>query len=279
MREVDCFDARLYREACDALHASEATVREVMDMTNETKRKQKIGKRALIIAAAAVLALALAVAAYATGGFGLLFRAVEPGERFQFTFGGAPEGVYWEDAKLVLEFDGPEESRIIRFKPGWLPSPYTEDWNRADEEGFFQRLDGVDMKGNPDYQPYLIEVHYAAEFVNGGHLILWMAEPGEITEETWGDYQLIKFDAISTIPALSYTRDDGSVFEREEYTYERSYCLMYHQTEGHLLVLSGESDIETLEHIAKTLTIGTTDELVSAADYKDLNVLMDGGKG
>lgn len=276
MRE---FDAKTYREACDALRASGETVREVMDMTNETKRSKKFGKRALVIAVAAVLALALAAAAYATGGFGLFYRAVEPGEKFRVTITGAPEGVYWEDAKLVLEFDGPEESHVIRFKPGWLPSPYTEDWNRADEEGFFRRLDGADMKNNPDDQPYLIEVHYAAEFVNGGHLILWMAEPGEIAGETWGDYQLIKFDTAQTIPALSYTRDDGSVVEREAYTYERSYCLMYHQTEGHLLVLSGESGLETLEHIAKTLTIETTEEIVSAADYKDLNVLMDGGKG
>lgn len=248
-------------------------------MTNETKRKRHIGKRALTIAAAAVLALALAAAAYATGGFGLLFRRAEPGERFRLSMTGAPEGVYWENAKMVLEFDGPEESRIIRFKPGWLPSDYTEDWNRADGEGFFRRLDGADMKGDPDCQPYLIEIHYAAEFLNGGHLILLTMEPGEITEETWGDYQLIKFDAVQTIPALSYTRGDGSVFEREEYTYERSYCLMYHQTEGHLLVLSGESDIATLERIGKTLTIETADEVISAADYRDHNVLMDGGKG
>lgn len=273
------FDARRYREACAALHASEETIREVMDMTNKSNTHKKIGRRALIIAVAAVLAIALAVAAYATGGFGLFLRAVEPGERFQLTFGGAQEGLYWEDAKLVLEFDGPEESHIIRFKPGWLPSDYTEDWNRADGEGFFRRLDGADMKGNPDYQPYLIEVHYAPKFVNGGHLILLETEPGEITEEIWGDYQLIKFVGTVTVPALSYTRENGEYFEREEYTYERSYCLMYHQTEGYLLVLSGESDIETLEHIGKTLTIEPTDEIVSAADYKELNVMMDGGKG
>lgn len=271
------FDARRYREACDKLHASEQTVMEVMEMTNKAKTSRIFRKRAIIIIAAAALALILAVAAYATGGFGLFYRAVEPGEKFRATITGAPEGAYWEDAKLVLEFDGPEESRVIRFKPGWLPADYVEKINPADGEGFLRRLTGEGQEDGS--QPYLIEVHYAPEFVNGGHLILWMAEPGEITEETWGDYQLIKFDAISTIPALSYTRDDGSVFSREEFTYERSYCLMYHQTEGHLLVLSGESDIETLEHIGKTLTIETTDELVSAADYKDLNVLMDGGKG
>ena len=274
------FDARVYREACDALRASEETIMEVMDMANGQKTKRFLGKRALIIAAAAVLALALAVAAYATGGFGLFYRAVAPGEKFRVTIAGTPEGVYWEDAKLVLEFDGPEESHKIRFKPGWLPSDYTEGgWNLADDEGWLRRLDGADMENDADYQPYLIEVNYAAEFVNGGHLILWAMEPGEIAEETWGDYQIIKFDGISTIPALSYTNAKGELFEREEYTYERSYYLMYHQTEGYLLILSGESDIETLERIGKTLTVETTDEVISAADYTDLNVLMDGGKG
>lgn len=277
MRE---FDAKIYREACGALHASEETVMEVMDMTNGQNTKRSFTKRALIIAAAVILALALAVAAYATGGFGLFLRAVEPGERFRLTFGNAPEGLYWEDAKMVLEFDGPEECRKIRFKPGWLPSDYTKDsWNPADDEGFFRRLDGADMKGDPDCQPYLIEVHYAAEFLNGGHLILLEAEPGEITEETWGDYQIIKFNGVSTIPALSYTNAKDELIEREEYTYERSYCLMYHQTEGYLLVLSGESDIGTLERIGKTLTVETTDEVISASDYTDMNVIMDGGKG
>ena len=274
MRE---FDAKIYREACGALHASEETIREVMEMANGQKTKGFITKRALIIAAAAVLALALAVAAYATGGFGLLFRAAEPGERFQLTFGGAQEGLYWENAKLVLEFDGPEECRRIRFKPGWLPADYVEYWNSTDDEGFFRRLDGEGQEDGS--QPYLIEVHYAAEFLNGGHLILLEAEPAEIAQETWGDYQIIKFGGISTIPALSYANAKGELIEREEYTYERSYCLMYHQTEGYLLILSGESDVETLEHIGKTLTVDVTDEVISAADYTDLNVLMDGGKG
>lgn len=277
------FDARLYREACDALHASGETIREVMDMTNGQKTNRFFRKRALIIAAAAVLAFALALAAYATGGFGPLLRAVEPGEKFQVTLIGAPrdryEGFYWEDAKLVLEFDGPEESHKIRFKPGWLPSAYTEDWNRADDEGFFRRLDGADMKGNADYQPYEIEVHYAPEFVNGGRLILLMMEPGEIAEETWGDYQIIKFDGTQTIPAVSFVDAKGDYFERPEYTYERSYYLMYHQTEGYLLVLSGESDLQTLERIGKTLTVETTDEVISTEDYTDFNALMDGGKG
>lgn len=274
------FDARIYREACGALHASEETIKEVMEMANGQKTKGFFTKRALVIAAAAVLALALAVAAYATGGFGLLFRAVEPDERFQLTFGGAPEGVYWENAKMVLEFDGPEECRKIRFKPGWLPSDYTEGgWNLPDDEGWLRRLDGINMEYDADYQPYLIEVHYAAEFVNGGHLVLLEAEPGEIAQETWGDYQIIKFDGISTIPALSYTNAKGELVEREEYTYERSYCLMYHQTEGYLLVLSGESDADTLEHIGKTLTVDVTDEVIFAGDYTELNVLMDGGKG
>lgn len=274
MRE---FDARVYREACNALRASEETIREVMDMANEPNANRSFRKRALIIAAAAVLALALAVAAYATGGFGLFYRAAEPGERFQLSFGGAPAGLYWEDAKLVLEFDGPEESHKIRFKPGWLPVDYVERLNIADSEGFFRRLTGEGQEDGS--QPYGIEVHYAAEFVNGGHLVLWTTEPGEIVEETWGDYQIIKFHGEQTIPALSYTDAKGNYFEREEYAYERSYFLMYHQTEGYLLVLSGESDVETLDHIGKTLTVEATDEVISAADYADLNVLMDGGKG
>lgn len=271
------FDAKTYREICDALRASEETIMEVMEMANGQKTKRFFTKRALIIAAAAVLALALAVAAYATGGFGLLLRTVEPGERFQLTFGGAQEGLYWENAKLVLEFDGPEESHKIRFKPGWLPVDYVEYWNTTDDEGFFRRLDGEGQEDGS--QPYLIEVHYAAEFLNGGHLILLEAEPVEIAQETWGDYQIIKFDGISTIPALSYANSKGELFERPEYTYERSYYLMYHQTEGYVLVLSGETGVETLEHIGKTLTVDVTDEVISADEYTDLNVLMDGGKG
>lgn len=261
---------RLLREAYAALHASEDTLTEVQNMIRqENKRGKRPVKRAAAILIAAILSLALGGAALAMGLIGLQPRETSPEERFRMY----DTEDRWFDAKLSFEVTGPTESRGLRFKPGWLPREVPEGvLNRADEEGWYTRLTGE----SGSLQPYLIELWYAPQFVNGGHLIFLALTPEEITESAWGDWQLLKFDA-------ALHRDPEVLKElglEDQPEYRRSYCVMFHRTEGWILVLSGEqTDPDTLERIGKDLELDVTDEVISAADYQEYSVFIDGGKG
>ena len=262
------FDETKLNEAYGALHASENTFAEVMNMTNQTptQPKRHTVRRSMVIALAAMLVLSIAVSA-AYYGFGLNRRAAEPGERFRIDW---DEGdLYWEDAKLVFEFSGEEECNAVHFKPGWLPREIEQPYFcLRDGDGWYTRLSGESAETLD--QPYLIETYYAPQFVDGGHMILLYYQPDEIIDETWGDYQIMKFTAHQTVPGTEY---------REEMVLEKSYYIMYQPQEGHIIVVSGSSDVETLEKIGQDLTIETTDEIVSAADYHEYNVFVDGGMG
>ena len=268
------FDETKLNEAYGALHASENTFAEVMNMTNQTptQPKRHTVRRSLVIALAAVLILSIAVSA-AYYGFGLNRRAAEPGERFQFPWHEGEDeqykNFYWEDAKLVFEFTGGDTCNAVHFKPGWLPREIESTYFcMKDADGWYTRVTGESSKTLD--QPYLIETYYATQFVDGGNMFLLYYEPDEIIDETWGDYQIMKFTAHQTVPGTEY---------REEMVLERSYYIMYQPQDGYIIVISGSSDVDTLEKIGQDLTIETTDQIISAADYQDYNIWIDGGMG
>ncbi|MBR1659620.1 MAG: hypothetical protein IJ705_04825, partial [Oscillospiraceae bacterium] len=248
-------DEENYREVFSQLHSS---VREEEIIMKE-KRKKLPKAAAVLLAAAMVLTLSFTALA-ASGVFSLGHRDVEQGERFRLNFVTDRE-LYWTDAKQVFTLEGPGEAHEIRFKPGWLPAN-PAPLSSVDAEGWYTRLTCEGGGG----QPCLIETFYAPQFSNGGHLILLYDEPKEIIEETWGEYQVLRFEAARTIPATDY---------RQEETLKGAYVLLFQPEEGYLIVISGQSPLPELERVAKELTVEPTKEVLSAADYQGENRFID----
>ena len=262
------FDKDIYREAVSALRASGNTIEEVFKMADETKMTgKKLGRRAAAIAIAAALVLALGITAAATNLFGFGMRPAEEGEVFRV--GCVWDDYYWKDAKMVLEMDGPAECNRIRFRPGWLPAEPNGYFSITEDGEWYTTLS---CEGSGSNQPCRIDVYYASQFHNGGHAILLYDTPAEVMEETWGDYQIMKFDTVHTLPA------SDSMPER---TLRNNYYLMFNQKLGYLIVISSmEGSVDTLEHVGQNLTVDVTDEVISASDYpEEYNRFIDCGVG
>ena len=121
-----------------------------------------------------------------------------------------------------------------------------------------------------NYQPYCVEVYYAPQFYNDGAMILMYATPEEIMKEDWGEYQAMKFHAYQDIPANEY---------REETHLDYYFVILFNQSNGEIVVVSGTSDMETVEHVAKELQIRRTDEMVKSSDFENNAVFIDVGQG
>ena len=258
-------DRDRFKACFSRLHASADTLTEVLNMHKQEKHfGKRLARRGAVAALAAVLALALGITALAfAGAFSVKLRQAGEGERFRLNFVEDQE-LYWKDAKLVFNFDGPETARKIRFRPGYLPAPAT--YSQTDSAGWYTRLTTENGGG----QPCQIEVYYAPMFMDGGNLILLYDEPKEIAEETWGDYQVIKFASERQI-----TRSDT----QETRTFDGSYVLLCNQAEGYLIVVSGQSELAELERVARELEVETTEELIRAAGYQGENRFIDWGVG
>ena len=253
-------DEERYCEMFSQLHTS--VHEEEVFMKEKRTRRPKLA--AILLAAAMVLALSVTALA-AAGVFSLGHREAERGERFRLNFVTDAE-LYWSDAKQVFTFEGPAEAHTVHFKPGWLPAPLPEQLNAADSDGWYTRLTCEGGGG----QPCMVEAYYAPQFVNGGHLILLYDEPKEIVEETWNGLQVMKFEAARTIPATEY---------RGETTFEGAYVMLFQPEEGYLIVVSGQSPLSDLEHVARELEVEATGETLYAADFQGENRFLDWGVG
>ena len=263
-------DREKFQKTFSHLHASDGIIQEVLDMkeTEHNTTGRRAGRRTLVAVLAAVLALGLGVTVLAAAGvFSMKSRPAERNEQFRLNFVEDQE-LYWKDAKLVFNFDGPETANKIRFRPGYLPCPATV-LSEDNSDGWFTRLTTEGgMEGIS--QPCLIEVYYAPQYIHGGNLILLYDEPGEMTEETWGGLQVTKFETTRTIPGTEY---------REEMVLPGSYVLLYHPEEGYLIVVSGQSDLPTLERVARELEIEPTGEVITSAGCEGENRFIDWGVG
>ena len=229
---------------------------------------------------AAVLVSLLTATAFAAGLFSIKDRPAEKDETYTIHWGESeymPEGsVTWKDLKYIFKFEGPEESRKVEFKPGWLPFEPNEKmnaWSKT-EDGWYTRLVS---EGAPEvdsfsdnYQPYCVDVYYAPQFYHDGAMILMYATPDGITEEDWGEYHVMKFHAENIIPANEY---------REETHLNYYYVILFNQNNGEIVVVAGTSDMETVEHIAKELEIRRTEEIVRSSDFENNAVFIDVGQG
>jgi len=80
----------------------------------------------------------------------------------------------------------------------------------------------------------------------------------------------IKFTASQTLPANDYS---------EERTLTNNYLILFDETEGYMLVISGEAEMTVFEKIAENLEIRLTDKTVAYTDFENHNVFIDGGVG
>ena len=259
-------DREKIRKAFSPLHASAATMEEVYKrMEQEKKGFRRTGGRLSAVLLAAVLVLALGITAFAAVSvFSLGWKQAENGEAFTVQWQGGP----WESS-LVLRFDGPETASRIRFRPGYLPSPATYTYPGG-RDGWYSRLSTEHKNPGGAEQPCLIEVYYAPMFLNGGSLILLNGEAGEIQEERWEDYQVLKFETV-----YEYKQNDTQVSRQVD----GSYVLLFQPEEGYLIVVSGQSPLAELERVARELEVEPTEELISAGDYEDQTAFIDWGIG
>ena len=268
-------DENTIREAFAALHASEATRQEVLQMQEKNKMTRPIGRRVLTLAVAAVLVVALAAGVLAASGvFRMRVREAAPEEVFDgpsvTTESGETMTYTWKNAKLVFNFDGPDTCSRIRFKPGYLPYEVYRAFSYKDAEGWYSRLSCEGRSAGSD-QPCLIEVRYAPMFVDDGNLLLlYSDEVSEIEEEEWNGFRVLKFQSVWANPN----------FPAGTHNVDCSYCVLYQPQEGYIITVSSmEDNLGELEQIAKSLEIEKTDELISSADYHGHNEFLTCGVG
>ena len=262
------------------LDLAEKTNKEILEMSKNKRSIVSVRRTMRTLLLAAVLVCLLTATAFATGLFDIKDRPAEKNETYTIHWGESeymPEGsVTWKDLKYVFKFEGPEESRKVEFRPGWLPFEPNEAvnaWSKT-EDGWYTRLvsEGtpeVDSFSN-NYQSYCVEVYYAPQFYNDGAMILMYATPDEITEEDWGEYKVMKFHAEQVIPANEY---------REKTHLNYYYVILFNQDNGEIVVVAGTSDMETVEHVAKEMEIRQTDEIVRSSDFENNAVFIDVGQG
>ena len=262
------------------LDLADKTKEEIFEMSKNKRSIVSVRRTVRVTLLAAVLVSLITVTAFASGLFSVKTRPAETDETYTIHWEESewmPEGsLTWKDLKYIFKFEGPEESKKVEFKPGWLPfEPLAEmnGWSRTDD-GWYTRLvsEGAPEvdSSSTNYQPYCVEVYYAPQFYHDGAMILMYATPDEITEEDWGEYQAMKFHAYQDIPANEY---------REETHLDYYYVILFNQSNGEIIVVSGTSDMETVEHVAKELQIRQTGEIVKSSDFENNAVFIDVGQG
>jgi len=245
------------------------------------KRIGRLGRTMLV--AAIVLSLMIATA-YATGVFSLSVREAEPDEQFVISWDDDPNGeIVWKDAKLVFSMDGLEECNKIYLKPGWLPiepSDNMKNYRCFDYEGESGLYDNIYVWDVPQeewpeeyrelFNPYRVDIYYSAKFVNDGALLLLYHDPEEIIEGSLNGHKTIKFHATQHFEANDYA---------PERTLHYNYFILFNETEGYAVVITGDADMEVMERIAENLDIVVTDEVLKSSDFENNAAFLDAGVG
>jgi hypothetical protein len=264
-------DRELFQETFSHLHASADTMMEVKKRMNPKEKRSRawLTKRAVTLALAAALLLALGVTAYATDLFGMNIR---PATEEELEIGAYPvwdeEGnVDYEAGPqlpadgLTFTWDGDTPVYRVEFRPGWLPQFPNHAWD----------ITGVAEVAWRAENWYCNLSH---DMGKGGYgdlgicyqISLCYAEPGK-RMTLFGEFQTVETE----------TWDDLSVTKVEMYNENRgpeNYVLLFSESQGYMVIVGGSYDLETLEHIARELEIRQTDQLFvpSGADQGLLNI-------
>ena len=260
------------------------------DKTTETKisTKKQIRDTRRIILIAAAIACFLTITAFAARLFSVSERVPDPDETFRIKWSENEEGfLEWHDAKLALTFPEKEESKEIEFRPGYLPFELPETLgfsipeSNIDKDTWFTRFSAEtlgcwapeDMRVYQDIgQPLLIERYSMSMFNDGGAILMLYHTPGDITEEQWGDLDVLKFHASQHIGARPE-------FGQEEYSIDYNYVLLSNADEGWIITVAGMLDMDTIVKVAENLEIRQTGKILTQEDFENKYVFMDGGVG
>ena len=247
---------------------------------DEKQGKHFRTRRMITLAIAAVLILSLSIAAYAAF-FSMTRRVPEKSETFRINWEPNPSGyIDWSDAKLAVTFPKTAESKVIEFRPGWLPdemaSLRSESWrSRLTAEGL---AFGDSTHSVPAYQnmmqPLLIESYAMSQFNNGGALLLLYYKPDEIIEEHWDEQNVdvMRFHCTQFF-------DARPEINMEAYTLEQDIILMSNVEAGWVVRICGETGMDTLLRVAKNLEIRETGKTLTYEDFENHYTFMDGGVG
>ena len=201
--------------------------------------------RAFLLAAA--LILSIGTIAFAVVGYSMSHRkpAAEEGLVSGFRCEEVVDGKVWNseilsfpDAGMVFTFACPGEMvNTPEFRCFWLPDEATE--GITDEDGWTKRL----FRDEGEKILYSIST---VDYIRDGMQLVLSGDVEVTGEETWDDWQILK--VTSDCSRLVYP------------TYDRAnYILLYQEATGHLILIAGEAEMETLEHIAREMEIRESD--------------------
>lgn len=204
---------------------------------------------------AAILISLFTVTAYALG----LFQMSGHRGKESFTARFGELSVRWT-GEYVFEFEGPEECREVHFKttwaPGsdyWYPAEWAADWTRL--------VEGREIY-NEEYGVYVpscvVDVMYAPQFVDGGAMILTGFQPEEITQETWGEVQVYKFQAKAT-----HAIDAG-----QKRFLTGNFVILFHPEQGWIIGVRGYDSMQNMEGIARGLIVEPTGNTIRRSDFE-----------
>ena len=206
-------------------------------------RPRRMGKLPRIFLLAAVLALAFGTAAFAIAEYTMSRRKpssddeLVSGFRYEQVADGKVQNseiLAYPEAGMVFTFDCPEEIAYTpEFRCFWLPQDATE--GTTDEQGWTKRL----FCDSGDSIPYCIAT---MDNIRDGLQLVINGDASVVKEERLGDWELL--EVTSDYRDLPYWAYDLA-----------NYILLFQKETGYLVVISGELDMEILEHIALEMEI------------------------
>lgn len=209
-------------------------------MNTPSRRVRKLPRAFLL---AAVLVLAFSTVAFAIAEYTLSLRKPSEDEELVsgFRYEEVVDGKVWNseilaypDAGMVFTFYCPEEiMHTPEFRCFWLPQEATE--GITDEQGWTKRL----FCDSGDTIPYCIST---IDYIRDGLQLVMSGDVIVVKEEQLGDWEIL--EVTSDCSKLIYP------------TYDRAnYIMLFQKETGYLILISGELDMETLEHIAYEMEI------------------------
>lgn len=260
----------------------------------QPKRTAKNVWRVVLIAA--VIASLLGVTAYAVGLFRVQLFELHPDPenhwRFQSSSGEDLSLTLPTEftTDLVFQFTGEEPPHEAQFQVGWLPYEPTywwpeeavaapgstwPDWASV-SDGWYHHME-CDRQSETDFFPapgihdvgipYLITVGYAWQ----DHCLIFEGSCDIVKHEYWDDYEVYELSCEKPIHLAPGVTDTEFVISPE------NYVLLFSLDEGHVINIGGTSDMQTLERIARSLVIRTTDKLMTFSptqNWSNLNIVL-----
>ena len=255
----DCYPENINIGEYDAALVARITdrVQDRLGVKNSQSRRIRKLPRAFLLAA--VFALAFGTVAFAIAEYTLSHRKPSADEDIVsgFRYEEVVDGEVWNsvilanpDAGMVFTLSCPEEiMHTPEFRCFWLPQEATE--GITDEQGWTKRL----FCDSGEAILYSIST---IDYIKNGLQLVLSGDVNIVKEEQLGDWQIL--EVTSDYSRLSYSAYDRA-----------NYIMLFDQSTGYLVLISGEADMETLEHIAHEMEI--RESSLPKAPYSDNSLI------